>query len=175
MGALGGSGFERKNRWKREPVEGVELVVLFTGCEETGVLGATAWVEAHKDERPLACTSFLVLDTLAYGAPRFLAVEHTLAATPVHYRPDMIRLCEAAARRLGIQGAGPHAVPTFTDAVPFVLHGIAGASVLTFDDSGYLPNLHQMSDTSANLNFDVAWQAVEFSWEVLKDLAKRKG
>jgi hypothetical protein len=168
------AALELADRWRQTPADGVDLVLLLSGCEETGPLGAAAWVEAHLDERPRDATSFLVLDTLSCGAPRFVDAEYTLAATRVHYHADMIRLAGDVARRLGLRDAGPHALPTFTDAIPFARRGIGGVSILTFEDGVYMPNYHQLVDTSDRVDFGVAWQAVEFSWEVLKELARRK-
>lgn len=158
-------------RWAGEPIDNVELVVLLCGCEESGALGAAAWLDAHRAELKTGSSSFLVLDTLGYGPPRFLGTEHTLAAVPVRYPRKMLDVCKNAAQRLGLNGAGPYTLPTASDATAFLNRGIPGAAVLTFEDGVYIPNYHQMTDTSERLDFDVAWRATHFGWEVLKELA----
>lgn len=75
--------------------------------------------------------------------------------------------CGETARRMGLKGAGPHTMPTFTDGLAFMSRGMEGISVLTFEDGVTMPNYHQMGDTSANMDFDMGWGAVEFCWELL--------
>jgi hypothetical protein len=42
---------------------------------------------------------------------------------------------------------------------------------MTYQHGFYVPNLHQMGDTAARMDFDITVQATDFAWEVLKDLA----
>jgi len=53
-------------RWQADPVDGVDLMVLLTGCEETGMLGAAAWASANRRLRN--CCRFLTWTALASGA-----------------------------------------------------------------------------------------------------------
>ena len=153
----------------------VELVILLTGCEEVGALGAAAWLDAHKGQLKTSEKSFLVLDTLGYGGPRFVGKEYTLAAVPVSYPQEILKMCHNVAQRLELTRAGPHTIPNFSDSIAFLSRGIPGAFIATFKDDGVhmpsLPNLHQMSDTSSEMSFDVGWQATQFGWEMLKELA----
>ena len=158
-------------RWAKEPIDNVELVILLSGCEEIGALGAAAWLDRHKSELKNDSCSFLVFDLLGYGLPRFLKREYSLAALPVCYPREIIRLCKNVAHHIGLNEAGPHSLMTGSDAVAFLNRGIPGATILTFEDGGYVPNYHQMTDTSARLDFETVWSATEFGWEVLKELA----
>ena len=158
--------------WLEDPIDGVELVVLLTGCEETGLLGAAAWADAHSDELRELPTTFLNLDSLGYGRPRFLGREHSLAAIPVRYPARTVELCAALASRRGMVDAGPHVLPVATDGLAFLQRGVPGASILSFEDGGHMPNYHQLSDTSDRMNFDVAWECVEFGWELLRTFGR---
>jgi hypothetical protein len=165
------AALELAERWLREPIDGVELVVLLTGCEETGALGAAAWLDAHRREIVETPTVFLNLDTFSCGSPRFADVEHTVAAEPMRYPADLVALCAAAARRQGLEDAGPFALPTFTDAIAFLARGVRGVSLLTFEDGLHIPHYHQMTDTSEHVDFAAGWRAVELAWDVLQALA----
>lgn len=167
------AAIEAAERWSREPIDGVELVVLLSGCEETGALGAAAWVRTHEAEIRRTPTSFLVFDTFGYGRPRYAGREHTLAAVSLEYPRDILDACAEVAGRLGLHDAGPHTLPTFTDGVAFLARGIPGASLLTFEDGVHMPNYHQMLDTSDRMSFDIGWEAVRFGWEVLRAMAAR--
>jgi hypothetical protein len=143
------------------------LVVLLTGCEETGALGAAAWLDAHRADLKQTTNLFFVIDTLGYGAPRFLGGEHSLATTPFRYPPDLVDLCKNVAHRRGLSKAGPYVLPTFSDGMAFMVRGIQGVAVLTFEEDVTMPNYHQMGDTSANMDFNVGWHAVEYCWDLL--------
>jgi len=166
------AAMELAETWRRRPVPGVELVVLLTGCEETGCLGSTAWAQAHLDELRATPTAFLNLDTFGYGSPRFLGVEHALSGLPVRYPAEVVALCDEVAQDRGLTDAGPRTLPVATDGLPFLARGIPGASVLCFEDHGYMPNYHQLSDTADNLDFGVAWEAIEYCRALLLRLAQ---
>jgi len=153
-------------QWLQNPVPGTELVVLLTGCEETGLIGANAYAKANLPFKDVP-TSFLNIDSLGYGGTRFVEMEYSLAGTPVRYPADMVALSERVAKHMKLNNAGPHQLPVATDAIPFLLRGCEGMSVLTFLDNGHTPNYHQLTDTSDRLDFDVAWEAVGFSWNLL--------
>ncbi|MBI2892066.1 MAG: M28 family peptidase [Deltaproteobacteria bacterium] len=157
--------------WRADPVEGVELVALLTGCEESGLYGSAAWVRAHAGELCEVPTRFVNLDSFGYGRPRYLGCEHSLAGVPAKYPTDVVRACAAAAQELGLEGAGPRALPVQSDAFPFLRAGVGGATILCFQDDGHMPNYHQLTDTSDRLDFDVAWQAVRYGEAVTRSLA----
>jgi hypothetical protein len=47
-----------------------------------------------------------------------------------------------------------------------------GLTIISFSHHGFMPNYHRMQDTTANLDFDAAWTAVEFGWRVCGRLAE---
>jgi hypothetical protein len=163
---------ELARRWQEKGEhEAVELQMVLTGCEETGCLGAAAWAEARRNDLASRSCFFLNLDTFGYGTSRFIGVEHTLAAIPVKTPKAMLELCERAVDIHGLEDAGPHVIPTFTDGVAFLSRGIPGISLLGFADGVHMDNFHQPSDISENIDFDAAWDSVDFAWTVLELLA----
>jgi hypothetical protein len=157
--------------WRAAPRDDVELVLLQPGCEEVGLLGATAWAETHRDAVADVPTVFVNIDSLGYGRPRFLALEYALAGFPARYPPNLRDLAAEVAEAEKLVGAGPHPLPVPTDGLAFLMRGIPGLSVLSFNDDGHMPNYHQMTDTSDRLSFDVAWQCVRFCWALVQRLS----
>jgi Peptidase family M28 len=166
------AAMELAEAWRRRPVPEVELVVLLTGCEETGCLGSTAWAQAHLAELRSVPTTFLNLDSFGYGSPRFLGTEHALSGLPVSYPAKVVAMCDEVAQDRGLTNAGPRSLQVATDGLPFLVRGIPGASVLCFEDHGYMPNYHQLSDTADNLDFGLAWEAIGFCRALLLRLAQ---
>jgi hypothetical protein len=163
--------FALVDEWRQAPPEGVELVVLWTGSEETGLLGAAAWAEAHRRAPRDVPTTFLNVDTLGRGRPRFLGAEYSIGARRVRYPAPIVERCVRAASAAGFVDAGPKTATVASDGLPFLVRGIPGATVMCFEDDGHMPCCHQLIDTVENLDFDVAWSGVRLCWEILRALA----
>ena len=159
-------------RWMADPVSGTELVVLLTGCEETGLLGATAWCARHRNELRQRPTTFLNVDSLGFGPPRFLGCEVPMAGWPVRHPPAMRRLAGEAAAAGGFADAGPHAVAGPTDGLAFLAHGVPGVTVVGFRGRGVMEYYHQPGDTVEHTDFAAAWDGVRLAWAVLRRLAE---
>lgn len=158
--------------WQRNPVPGVELVLLLTGCEETGLLGAAAWADRHRAEAREVPTVFLNLDCLGMGPPRFLGWEIPAAGWPVAYPRELVMTVAAVAAEQGLADAGPHSVPGPTDGLAFLRRGLPGMTVAGFRGRGHFPNYHRMSDTAAAVDYDAAYAGVAFAWALLRRLAE---
>lgn len=156
--------------WQRNPVPGVEFIGLCPGCEETGLDGATAWAEKFGHHGPPL--TFINIDSLGYGTPRFVGKEHSLAGVPVAYPEEMVRLAGQVATERGLTEAGPHVIPVASDAISFLVRGIPGITMHCFEDGGMMPNYHQMTDTCDRMSFDRAWAGMEFAWAVLRRWAE---
>jgi len=162
---------ELAERWRRGPVPGVELRLVLTGCEESGLDGAAAWCRAHAELVASGRAVFLNVDSLGYGAPRFVGREHSLAGRPQRYPPALLAVCDRVAAEQGLEDAGPHVLPTYSDGLALLVHGLPGATVLAFEDGVHLPNYHLPTDTADRMDFAVAWLGVEYAWALLQALA----
>jgi hypothetical protein len=162
-------------RWRASESrpEGVELVLLCTGCEEANLRGATEWIKARGDELRHVPTLFINIDTLGYGTPRFTGCEHSITGWPAFYPPAVLEVCHEAAEQQGLVDAGPHTLPLPTDGLPLLARRLPGATVISFERHGLIPHYHQQGDTADNMDFDVAWRAVELGWGILEGLARR--
>ena len=166
------AALELADRWKRAPgVEDVELVVLLPGCEESGMLGAAAWADRHRQELRDIPSVFLNIDSIGFGPPRFLGAEVPVAGLPIKTPNDIIATCRQAAAERGLTHGGPHALPGPTDGLAFLARRIAGATIVGFHEGGVLPHYHTMKDTFANMDFQAAREGVEFGWAVLSRFA----
>lgn len=159
-------------QWQRVPVDNVELIVVFTGCEESGLLGAAAWADRHQDLLKALPTVFLNLDNLGFGLPRFFASEVPLCGWPVPYSPEMIAAATAAANEVGLENPGPHSLPGPTDALALLTRGMQGMSIVSFRKWGFMPTYHRLLDTTENLDFEAAWKAILFGEALLYRLAQ---
>ncbi|MEA2332028.1 MAG: hypothetical protein QOH58_2166 [Thermoleophilaceae bacterium] len=118
--------------------DGLEVVAVFPGCEESGMGGMAAWLAAG-DELDPETTLVLGLDTVGSGEPVVLEAEGPL--WPVRYSEEDVARAEGAGLRRWRLGA-------WTDPVLARLAGIPAISILSVRDGGF-PNYHLPSDTPA--------------------------
>jgi hypothetical protein len=155
-------------RWQAEPVDGVDLMVLLTGCEETGMLGAAAWASANRHLRERC--AFLNLDGLGFGPPHYLLAEVPVVGLPRRYDGRMLALTGTVASRLE-KPATAIALPGPTDGLALLTKGFRGLTVVGCQPTGRLPFWHQPGDTPDHVDFGHAQDSLEFGWLLLRAMA----
>jgi hypothetical protein len=153
------------------PAEDVELIILLPGCEETGLLGAAAWADRHRQEIRSLPTIVVNIDGIGFGPTRFLGAEVPVAGIALHVPQILIEICESAASELDLTDAGPHALPGPTDTLAFLARGVSAVSIVSFMEGPRLPHYHTLDDTAANMNFAAAHKATQFASAVVSKLA----
>jgi hypothetical protein len=141
---------ELVGRLARERPDGLEVIALLPGCEESGMGGMAAWLAGAGTALDPGRTLVLGLDTIGSGEPVVLEAEGGL--WPVRYREqDVVRAEQAGLRRWRL-GA-------WTDPVLAALAGLPALSILSVRDGGF-PNYHLPSDTPEAVDFDCAERCV---------------
>lgn len=130
------------------PLEDADVILVSPGCEESGMDGMRAFLDAH----PLDPQTTLVvsLDSLGSGNPVVLSGEGVLLD---HGYPDL--LPDADRRRMG----------GWTDPILARFRGIPAISIISLADDGLIPNYHRPSDLPEHVDFA--------SVEACLDLARR--
>jgi Zn-dependent M28 family amino/carboxypeptidase len=143
-------------------LESTRVVLLVTGCEESGTLGAKAFLDAHDTSGWI----FLNFDGVAAPATlRYLPSEGVTRRWPAD--PRLISLAEgvASARpELGLERAETVAGLTY-DATPVLARG--GRALTLSAQDGTIPNYHWPSDTAENADPDTLARAIEVGRELV--------
>lgn len=162
-------------RWQKGPADGIELVLLFTSCEETGLNGSAAWSDRHAEENAALPTMFINVDGLGFGPPKYLVREvPVMGLHTVPYPAEMIDACRSAAKRAVGVLAHPQTMAGSTDGLALLVRGLKGITILGCQMDGYMPNYHQLTDTADRCNFETAWEGTEFVWEVVGQIASHR-
>jgi Zn-dependent M28 family amino/carboxypeptidase len=147
----------------RKPLTNTRLVVLMTGCEEAGLLGAMSFLDSH--------------DTSGW---LFLNFDNVGGDVPLHYLPRegfvqkwnadpalQALAADVAGRRpeLGLRRAEREIGLTY-DATPVLARGGRALTLVAAGEDGVIPNYHWPTDTSAN----VSPAALDRALEVGRDL-----
>jgi acetylornithine deacetylase/succinyl-diaminopimelate desuccinylase-like protein len=139
----------------RDPLERTDVVAVFTDCEEVGMGGAEAWVNAHLAELDKANTLVVSLDTLGSGTPAVVTRESQLLAT---YPRENLEWVDRGALRAAVDPPLRTSLAAPTDAIVAHHAGLRGVSIVSVDDQHTQgPHYHQASDTPENVD----WESVE--------------
>jgi hypothetical protein len=139
-------------RFAREPLDGVEVIALLPGSEESGMGGMAAWLRAEGRSLDPATTLVLGLDTVGSGEPVVLAAEGP--PRRVRYREDDLAMAGRGARRADLPEPRRFAVGGWTDPVLALFAGLPALSLLSVDSSGGLANYHVPTDTPERVDWD---------------------
>lgn len=128
-------------RYAAQPLDDVEVVAALVGCEESGMLGARAFLRAHAFDPET--TLVVSLDTLGCGTPIVLTAEHTLVRH--RYADRDLALVPPGVQRWSIGG--------WTDALQARLAGLRAVSLLSIGPKGLFTHYHHPSDTPDHVDF----------------------
>jgi len=158
-------------RLASERADGVEVIAVAPGCEESGMGGMAAWLRDGGAALDAARTLVLGLDTVGSGEPIVLESEGGL--WPVRYRDEDVALAEGAAAAGGVR-LRRWRLGGWTDPVLARLAGLRAVSLLSVRDGGF-PNYHLPSDTPERVDYDCAGACVRAALAIARaiDSARR--
>jgi acetylornithine deacetylase/succinyl-diaminopimelate desuccinylase-like protein len=138
-------------RLRDEPAEGLRVILLSTGSEESNSEGMQEYGRAHFAELPRETTDVIALECLGSGTVTVPESEGFLV--PHHYDAGLKELATACGERLGVEiRRGLHIV--FASDAQIALHAGYRAMTLAATDELRLPaNYHKPTDTADNLDF----------------------
>lgn len=144
------------------PLESTRVVVLITGCEESGTLGARAFRDAHDTDGWM----FLNFDNVGGpGSVRFLRREGVIAKWDAD--PGMIAAATGVGeRRLDLRMAPEDSPAGLTyDSSP--IHAAGGRALTISVQDGSIPNLHWPTDVVENVDLDGVARTLEAGAELV--------
>lgn len=127
-------------RYAAEPLDGVEVVGALVGGEESGMLGARAFL--RRERLDPQTTLVVCLDTLGSGRPIVLRAEHTLL--PQRYAERDLALVPPEVERWSIGG--------WTDALQAKRLGLRTVSLLSIGPQGLFTHYHHPTDTPRHVD-----------------------
>jgi hypothetical protein len=149
------------------PLQHTRVDLLLTGCEESGVLGAQAYVrQRRKSERRVVMINF---DSVGGPAPvRYILKEGMGLTRPAS--PRLVALVDEITRKrpeLGLTPAEDTGALT-TDATVALAHGLEAITFLARERT--IPNYHWHTDTFENIAPETVGRTLEAGRELLSAL-----
>jgi hypothetical protein len=137
------------------PLERTRVVILMSGCEESGLVGAQAFLRSRDTSDWL----FLNVDTVGRGVLHYLPSEGIVQKWDSY--AGLVSVAEGVAAELPETGLRRAEVPiglTY-DVTPVLAAGGRAITLVAAHEDGVIPDYHLPSDTTANLDPDAVERA----------------
>jgi peptidase M28-like protein len=157
-------------RFLAEPPEGVRVILLSTGSEESFSEGIKAFGERHFDSLPRESTFFLCLETL--GATHLLALQGEGFLKMRDYPPRALGFVEGVAEELGIWLYPNLRTYNGTDALEPRVAGYETVALCSCTDKKQPGRYHWPNDVAANVDFGTLERAIEISDSATRRLGR---
>jgi len=161
---------EVAERLAADPVDGVRVLLLSTGSEESFMEGMRGFIARHRAELDPARTAVVAIECI--GSPHLAILEGEGMLRIRDYDAGLREELARCAQEAGVEvwrglrlGAGG------TDALPAMRSGLPAACLAACNELKVPSNYHWASDTTANLD----WSTVGEACDVLTRLIRRGG
>jgi peptidase M28-like protein len=162
---------ELARRFLADPPQGIRVILLSTGSEESFSEGIKAFGERHFPQLPKESTFFLCLETL--GATHLLALQGEGFLKMRDYPPRALAFVERVAGELGIWLYPNLRTYNGTDGLETAAAGYETVALCSCTDHKQPGRYHWPNDTAANVDFSTLQRAVVLSERVVRTLGER--
>lgn len=143
------------------PLQDAEVWLLASGCEEVGSVGAQAFIARHREA--LADASCISIDNVGGAGAGVCYTSVEGMVIPLKPSPGLFALAEEV--RTGRPELDAYSLPyttLHTDATCFMANGIPSLSFVGLTRDGRIPDWHQASDVSDNVDAATVAKTSEF-------------
>jgi hypothetical protein len=155
-------------RLREEPVEGVRVLLVSAGSEESFQEGIRPWGRRHFGSLPRERTSFVTLEMV--GSPELAMLEGEGPIWMEDYDPALRELIVDCARTEGIEMRRGLRSRTSTDAVIPNRAGYPTVVIGSMEPWKAPSNYHWPTDTADRVNYDTLASAVRLTEAVIRRL-----
>ncbi|HSS42358.1 MAG TPA: M28 family peptidase [Solirubrobacterales bacterium] len=158
-------------RFGADPPQGIRVILLSTGSEESFSEGIKAFGERHFPELPRETTFFLCLETL--GATHLLALQGEGFLKMRDYPPRALAFVERIAEEEGVWLYPNLRTYNGTDALEPRVAGYETVALCSCTDQKQPGRYHWPNDVAANVNFETVERAIDLSDTMVRRLSQR--
>ena len=157
-------------RFAAEPPEGVRVVLLSTGSEESFSEGMKAWGKRHFPELPRKNTFFLCLESI--GSPHLLVLRGEGFLKMYEYPQRSLAFMDGLAEEMGVDLVPNLRVRAGTDGLESLAADYETAVLASCDDLKQASNYHWPTDVAANIEYGTLERAIDVSEQAVRRLGK---
>ncbi|HMC50432.1 MAG TPA: M28 family peptidase, partial [Solirubrobacterales bacterium] len=157
-------------RFAAEPPQGIRVILLSTGSEESFSEGIKAWGERHFPDLSRDTTLFLCLESI--GSPHLLVLRGEGFLKMYEYSPRALAFMDGLAEEMDIELVPNLRVRAGTDGLEPLAAGYETAVLCSCDDLKQASNYHWPTDIAANINYATLERAIDLSQEATRHLSR---
>ncbi len=158
-------------RLRDEPVEGVRVVLVSAGSEESFMEGSRAFLRRHAARLSPPHTRMVAVDTVGSTA-ELVAAESEGMIVQTEYDPELKRELSAAAEDAGVHLRRGLLLSFATDALPCMRAGYRAAMLGSVNEFKVPSNYHKPTDTPENVDYDRVAEAVALCDALIRRTAR---
>jgi hypothetical protein len=149
--------------------DGVRVLLVFPGAEESFMEGMIAWCDRHLGSLDPARTSFICVDTV--GSPDLVALEGEGMLYMNEYPRDLLELVHEAAGELGVFVHRGLRFRNATDGLIPLRRGYRCSMLGSVDEFKIPPNYHWPTDTADRVDYGTVAETARVCRRVIEKLA----
>lgn len=158
-------------RLREQPVQGIRVILLSVGSEESFSEGIKAFGERHFGELPPESTFFLCLETL--GSPHLLVLRGEGFLKLHEYPPRALALMDGLAEELDIDLFPNLRLHNGTDGLEPLAAGYETAALCSCTDLKQPANYHWWHDLAENVDFQTVEDGIRLAEAAIRRLGER--
>jgi acetylornithine deacetylase/succinyl-diaminopimelate desuccinylase-like protein len=158
-------------RFAEEPPEGIRVVLLSTGSEESFSEGMKAFGERHFPSLPKESAFFLCLESI--GSPHLLALRGEGFLKMREYPPRALALIDELAAEMDIWLYPNLRLHNGTDGLESLAAGYETVALCGCTDLKQPANYHRSHDLAENVDFSTVADAIHLSEAAIRRLGER--
>ena len=164
---------ELARRLREKPVEGVRVLLVSTGSEESFMEGMRGWVRRHGPSLDRERTRVIVLETL--GSPELILLEGEGMIWMTDYDPEVRDFIAAAAQDAGAPLRRGLKLGFATDALSALRAGFRTATLASCDEYKMPANYHSQRDIPRNVDFETVAAGARVAEAAIRRAASARG
>ena len=158
---------------RERPVEGVRVILVSTGSEESFMEGMRGWVRRHGRALDRERTRVIVLETL--GSAELILLEGEGMIWMTDYDPEVRDFIAAAAQDAGAPLRRGLKLGFATDALSALRAGFRTATLASCDEYKMPANYHSQRDIPRNVDFDTVAAGAQVAEAAIRRAASARG
>lgn len=159
-------------RLRDQPVEGVRVILVSAGSEESFMEGTRAFLKRHTARLSPPHTRVLAVDTVGSTA-ELVAAESEGMIVQTEYDPGLKAELSAAAEDAGVHLRRGLLLSFATDALPALRAGYRAAMLGSVNEFKVPSNYHKPTDTADNVDYDRVVEAVALCDALVRRTARQ--
>ena len=164
---------ELARRLREQPVEGVRVLLVSTGSEESFMEGMRGWVKRHGPSLDPARTRVVVLETL--GSPELLLLEGEGMIWMRDYDAGVRDLVAASARTAGVPLGAACASASPPTRCSAMRAGLPVATLASCDEYKMPSNYHSQRDVPHNVDYETVAAGAAVAEAAIRRAATARG